>query len=262
MLIVIKVLTWMASPVGFLTWGSILGLALWFLKWKKTGVSLMATAVLQTVVFSSPSVSDYLIGSLEEEARVLQSKNQQAQRILSGERYGAIVLLGGATSPAYPPIRPHPDLGDATDRIWHAARLYKQGVAPKIIVSGGRSPGMENRADIQTEAQIMRQLLLDLGVPDSAIALENEARTTRENAEKTKSLVNGQQVALVTSASHMPRSIKTFEKIGVTVHAYPTDFRVAPQVSPLWDRLLPKSGNLEQSEAAIKELIALAIGYY
>ena len=108
----------------------------------------------------------------------------------------------------------------------------------------------------------MRDLLLDLGVPNSAIVLEDEARTTRENAEKTKSLVNNQSVALVTSAFHMPRSLKTFEKAGLKVAAYPTDFRVAPQVSPLWDRLLPKAGNLEQSEMAIKEFIALIIGYF
>lgn len=222
----------------------------------------MAAAVLQVIVFSSPFVSDYLVGTLEADARALQAKNQRAEKILSNERYGAIVLLGGATAPAHPPERPYPDLGDATDRIWHAARLYKQGLAPKIIVSGGRSPGMETRSDIQTEAQIMRDVLLDLGVPNSAIVLEDQARTTRENAEKTKSLVNNQSVALVTSAFHMPRSLKTFEKAGLKVDAYPTDFRVAPQASPLWDRLLPKAGNLEQSEMAIKEFIALVIGYF
>lgn len=262
MLIVIKVLTWMVSPLGFLTWGAALGLILSALRWRKTGRTLIAAAVLQVIALSSSLVSEYLIGTLEENARVLQAKNQQAQKILANERYGAIVLLGGATSAAYPPLRPHPDLGDATDRIWHAARLYKQGIAPKIIISGGRSPGMETRADIQTEAQVMRMLLLDLGVPDSALVLEEESRTTRENAEKTKALLNNQRVALVTSAFHMPRSMKTFEKAGLNVDAYPTDFRVAPKVLPLWDRLLPKAGNLEQSEIAIKEYVALAIGYF
>ena len=262
MLIIIKVLTWMASPVGFLTWGAALGLILFGLRWRRAGGSIIAAAIVQVVVLSSPVVSEYLIGSLEADARALQAKNQRAEKILSNERYGAIVLLGGATSPASPPTRPHPDLGDATDRIWHAARLYKQGLAPKIIVSGGRSPGMETRPDIQTEAQIMRELLLDLGVPDSALILEDQSRTTRENAEKTKSFVKNQSVALVTSAFHMPRSVKTFENAGLKVDAYPTDFRVAPQVEPLWDRLLPKARGLERSEIAIKEFIALAIGYF
>lgn len=261
MLILIKILTWLASPMGILTGGSLLGAILIITRWKKLGYSLLTVSIIQLIAFSSPLVSEQLVGHLENQARSLQAKNQQAERILSGQRYAAIVLLGGATSPASPPNRPHPDLGDAADRIWHSARLYKQGIAPKIIISGGRSPGMELRSDVQTEAQAMRLLLIDLGVPEQALILEDASRTTRENAEKTKALIGDRRIALVTSAFHMPRSVKTFERAGLTVDAYPTDFRVAPEVSPLWERLLPKAGELEKSEMAIKEYIALMINY-
>jgi uncharacterized SAM-binding protein YcdF (DUF218 family) len=261
MLVLIKILTWMASPLGFLTWGSISALVLVAIRWRKTGLALLGIAIGQVLIFSLPLASEKLLGHLEQEARVLQLKNQQAQLILSGQRYSAILLLGGATSPANPPQRPHPDLGDATDRIWHAARLYRQGLAPRIIISGGRSPGMEHNQNVQTEAQAMRLLLLDLGVPDSAMVLEDASRTTRENAEKTKQIIGQQRAALVTSAFHMPRSVRNFEKAGINVDAYPTDFRIAPEVAPLWARLLPRADELRNSEAAIKEYIALAINY-
>lgn len=262
MLILIKILTWLASPIGvFVTLGA-LGLFLSRLtRRKKLGAFFGLLGCIQLIVFASPIVADQLMRGLEDEARTLAKRNQQPERILSAEKYRAIVLLSGATSPASLPDRPHPDLGDASDRIWHAARLFKQGLAPSIIVTGGRSPGLEGRSDIQTEAQAIRLLLLDLGVPDSAIIIEDQARTTRENASKTKTYVGDGRVALVTSASHMPRSLATFDRAGVKADAYPTDFRVAPEVFPLWDRLLPDADALEKSETALKEYLALLIRY-
>jgi len=261
MLVIIKVLTWMASPVGFLVWGTGLGLLLQLSKWKKTARALIVLATLQVVIFSLPIVANQLMGALEQNARALQSANNDAQRILSGERYAAIVLLGGATSPAEPPERPYPELGGAADRIWHAARLYKQELAPKIILSGGRSPGLEGRIDLQTEAQAMRLLLLDLGVPDNALVLEDSSRSTKENAKNTKALVGSQPVALVTSAFHMPRAVKNFQEMGVKAYAYPTDFQGSLSADPLWARLLPKAKSLEMSETALKEYLALAVRY-
>jgi len=261
MLVIIKVLTWMASPIGFLVWGVGLGLLLRLSKWKKTAGTLVGLAILQVAVFSLPIVANQLMSNLEQDAKALESANNQAQRILSGERYAAIVLLGGATSPAEPPERPYPELGGAVDRIWHAARLYKQGLAPKIILSGGRSPGLEGRTDLQTEAQAMRLLLLDLGVPDNALVLEESSRSTKENVNNTKTLVGNQPVALVTSAFHMPRAMRNFQEMGVKAYAYPTDFQANLSADPLWARLLPKAKSLEMSETALKEYLALAVRY-
>jgi uncharacterized SAM-binding protein YcdF (DUF218 family) len=262
MLIVIKFLTWAASPIGLLVWGTALGLGLYAAsRWRKTGIGLIALSLFQLVFFALPMVSDRLLGHLENQARSLAQENNQASRLLQGETYAAIVLLGGATKPASPPLRPDPDLGDAVDRIWYAARLYKKGLAPKIIVSGGRSAGLESRQDIQTEAQAMQMLLLDLGVPEAAIVLESSARSTRENASKVRALVPQGTIALVTSAFHMPRSIRNFQRERLSADAYPTDFRVAPQVEAFWQRLLPRADALNDSETALKEYIALVFNY-
>lgn len=263
MLITIKILTWLVLPIGILALSALIGLLLlWRLKKKRWwGQALIALGTLQLLAFSSPFISDHLFGSLEAKARDLSAKNQRARMILEGNRYGAIVLLGGGMRPKVEPMRPFADMGDAADRVWHAARLYRQGLAPKIIVSGGRIPGLESRKDIQTEAQAMKSLLTDFGVPSSAIVIEDQSRNTRENARFTKSEIGAQRAALVTSAFHMPRAQKNFEREGLAVDAFPTDFRVAPSADPLWNKLLPNAQSLQNSEAALKEYIAIFLRY-
>jgi uncharacterized SAM-binding protein YcdF (DUF218 family) len=261
-LILIKILTWIASPLGILALGAFFALALLLvrrLRW--LSITIIFVAILQLIGFSSPIVADALLEPLENQARMLAEGGKRAEKILEQKNYAAIILLGGATTPASPPRRPDPDLGSAADRIWHAARLYQQGLAAKIIVSGGRSPGLESETAIQTEAQAMRLLLLNLGVPATAIILEEQSRTTRENAALTKKLIGNQPAALVTSAFHMPRSIKNFQKEGLVVDAFPTDFQVTPEVTPLWARVLPTAGALQKSEMALKEYIALLVNY-
>lgn len=261
MLILIKILTWTASPIGALIWGLVLAALAAKLRWRKTSMAMAIISVMQLLVFSTSIVSDALLGSLEDRARVLEAQSNRAAKLLNAERYGAIVILGGAMSPASPPRRVYPDLSDAADRVWHAARLYRHGIATRIIASGGKSTGLEHRGDIASEATSMRQLLMDLGIPAKAIILEETSRTTHENATFTKKLVGNQRVALVTSAFHMPRAHAIFEKAGIPADAFPTDFRVSPETDAGWARWLPKAEYLQRSETALKEYLALAIRY-
>lgn len=261
MLILIKLLTWTASPIGALIMGFLAALVMVFLKYRKAAAACAVIAIAQLLAFSTSYVSDALLGGLERRASLLEADHERAEQLLTAKPFGAIVVLGGSIHPAYPPRRAYPDLNEAADRIWHAARLYKQGVAKRIIATGGKGPGLENREDIASEAVTMRQMLVDLGVPASAVVLEESSRTTRENAEFTKSLASGERVALVTSAFHMPRAYAAFRSAGVAVDAFPTDFRVVPETSPDWSRWLPSASNLHRSETALKEYLALAVGY-
>lgn len=72
----------------------------------------------------------------------------------------AIVLFGGGIRPSEYAGQ-MPDMGSEADRIWLAARLYKAGKAPMVLLSGG-----SDRSSYATsEAQAMRELLLEMGVP-------------------------------------------------------------------------------------------------
>jgi len=88
-----------------------------------------------------------------------------------------------------PPCRrcvPDPELFDSSDRVWHAARLFHRGLAPRIIVSGGSFLVATGQAPpTQTEALAMRQFLVALGVPESAIVMEGKSLNTIENMQET-----------------------------------------------------------------------------
>jgi uncharacterized SAM-binding protein YcdF (DUF218 family) len=169
---------------------------------------------------------------------------------------GAIVVLGGGTAP----IRygsSYPDLGPASDREWHGARLYQAGKAPLIILSGGHDP----QFSATSSAESMRQFIRALGVPDSDILLEEESRNTTQNADFTADILARRginRILLVTSALHMPRSRALFEAQGIEVIPAATDHEVT--ALPGWRKWLPDTAALDGSSRAIKEIVGRLVG--
>src|SRR5215210_2328782 len=81
----------------------------------------------------------------------------------------AIVVLGAAQYVG----RPSPVL---KARLDHAISLWTRGLAPLLLVTGGMGAG-----DTTSEGAVSRQYALRHGVPDSAILVEGQGRTTRES---------------------------------------------------------------------------------
>jgi uncharacterized SAM-binding protein YcdF (DUF218 family) len=253
----IKVMTWAASPLGALCIGLVLG---WLIKlaWPDRiwGGLVMLLAVGQLIVWATPPVAHHLQAALEQRAQAQVQNN-------TGGPYQAIVLLGGMTRSTLSPLEVgwQPDLTDASDRAVHAAHLWHQGTAPLIIVSGGAWPSNPPKP---AEALWIRQLLVMLGVPQAAILLETDSTTTRENMANVARLMQTHDIsgrlAVVTSASHMPRALQNARRAGLTVDAYPTDWRA----HAILDRPLPWAPNSEAlmlSSYALKEWIALTWRY-
>jgi len=176
-----------------------------------------------------------------------------------------IVLLGGGTEPAHAP-RTAPELNGAGDRLLRAARLYRQGKAPAILLSGGNIIWLENRAS--TPAADMTALLGEMGVPASAIWLEDRSQNTYENALFCAQILKEKGISraiLVTSAMHMPRSVALFRKQGIQVIPAPADFAVTQAgLSELtsspgaWAvNLLPSAGSLSLTTACLKEYLGM-----
>jgi len=108
----------------------------------------------------------------------------------------AIVVLGAAQYDG----RPSPVL---KARLDHALVLWNQGLAPHVILTGGKGSG-----DTTTEAAVGRAYLLRHGVPDSALLLENEGRSTAESLGGVAELLTTRQlgeVILVSDPFHMMR---------------------------------------------------------
>jgi uncharacterized SAM-binding protein YcdF (DUF218 family) len=253
--IALKVLAYLASPMGVFTAGLIAGAVLALLRLPRLGRLIAVLATAQLIVFSFSAVSDALLRPLEDEARAEAAEAPACC-------YDAIVVLGGSIGPAMPPLRPDPELFDSSDRVWHAARLFHRGVAPRIIVSGGSYAVQIGEAPpTQTEAMAMRQFLLALGVPEDRIVMEGRSLNTIENMRETRSLIGASRVALVTTGYHMPRALRLARRAGLNAEAFPTDWQVMPTSSPFWEALVPSVGALGASGTAIREYLALAFDY-
>ncbi|WP_427162639.1 YdcF family protein [Aliinostoc sp. HNIBRCY26] len=197
-------------------------------------------------------VSKYLVRSLEWQ-------NIPSVQLPTAE---AIVVLGGATKSAFPP-RPTVDLSEQGDRVIYAAQLYRQKKAPLIILSGGR---IDWRGSGSSESADMVTLLTSIGIPGEALIQEPDSLNTYQNAVNVKKILESRgirQILLVTSALHMPRSLKIFQRQGIDAIPAPTDFLVSqgelqelassPKAAIL--NLLPDTNNLHQFTNALKEYV-------
>lgn len=166
----------------------------------------------------------------------------------------AIVVLGGSLNL---PNDSHPLSGitNSSDRMLVAMRLYRAGKAPLIVLSGGDSPLLAKSRSVH-EADEMRNLLEEWGVPDSAIVVEDRSINTHENAMFTRELLEPSgigHIILVTSAAHMPRAAATFRKVGFDMIPVPADFLTG------WERQIsvfdwfPGTGALRDSSKAMHE---------
>jgi len=178
-----------------------------------------------------------------------------------------IVVLGGGTySPLYP--RKIVEMSGAGDRVTYAYWLFKQGKAEHLLLTGGSIDWLSSDENPATD---MANLLKMLGVPEEAIWLEPESRNTYEDAAYSAKILKEKgisRIILVTSAFHMPRSVKLFEKQGLQVIPAPVDFVVTQKG---WDNLttanlayqlnnlLPGAENLSNTTKALKEYLGILV---
>ena len=144
-------------------------------------------------------------------------------------------------------------LGGAA-RVLEAARIFKVLGGP-IVSSGGPPHGR----DMIPESEVMRQALLDLGVPDSMILLESESKVTREEAILSAEILHAHGITsciVVTSDTHMRRALATFRRAGLdavpAIALNPVAFE-----SPV-RRWLPTQQALEFSQEVAHEYVGLA----
>lgn len=110
-------------------------------------------------------------------------------------------------------------------RIAQAAELLRQGVAPRVVMSGGRRWGPT------TEAEAMLQHWLTLGLDGGQVLLERRSLTTRGNARCCAELLRREaltRVGIVTCDFHLPRAIRHFAAEGVLAQGFPAPAHRTP----------------------------------
>jgi uncharacterized SAM-binding protein YcdF (DUF218 family) len=145
----------------------------------------------------------------------------------------------------------------AANRVAEAVRIYNLIDPVWVISSGGRFERDPNAPSGDT----MRDAMIQLGVPASRILVETEARNTREEAVVVARMLRplkAAHVVLVTTDSHMRRSLGTFRVAGI--EAVPAIARTPEKRAPWGFPLLPSQPGMEQAQAVMHEIIG--IGYY
>jgi uncharacterized SAM-binding protein YcdF (DUF218 family) len=147
-----------------------------------------------------------------------------------GDPKGDVLIVLGGTQ-----------LGDGTfggNSYWRAvygAQIFREGGFRRMVITGGHG-GYPNTISI---AQAMANLMVGLGVPREDITLEEESRSTRENALFTARLLNQQagpgsdwraaRKVLLSSDIHMRRAHAAFERAGLDTSPAPS-----PDVGKRW----------------------------
>lgn len=134
-------------------------------------------------------------------------------------------------------------------RLIEGIRVYKKCPGSKLVLSGGKG-----RNSNVSDAELMGDLALNLGVPKEDMILETESTTTKDEAELLRPILGDEKFVLVTSASHMPRAMGIFREMGMNPVAAPTGHLVKRYGNNRsW---MPSVGNLKKSEAAFYEILA------
>ncbi|MBF0416017.1 MAG: YdcF family protein [Magnetococcales bacterium] len=251
-----KIVTFLISPLGTSLFLALVGWILTYRKQYRWALRVNALAILWLLLWSMPLASRWLRGVIESPFPLVAIENVPTAQ--------AIVVLGGGIIPSQQKGNP-PNLNQAGDRMWHAARLYHAGKAPILILSGGNFfPPY-----LTSEAEAMRIFMHDLGVPDNAMILEDRSRTTKENALYTLPMLQERHihsVLLVTSAMHMRRALLLFNTAGIQVIPTAIDHEGLNVSDPTsysvldWHNAIPDSGSLEGSGRAIKEWVGPLVG--
>src|SRR5579859_2012727 len=110
----------------------------------------------------------------------------------AAKKSDAIVVLGrGVTKKGYP---------CSAERVKHAAALYNQGIAPVIILAGGKLP-----EDYDVEAKVMKEIGQSEGIPEKDIVVEGKSHNTYEDLLLTKAILDTnhvQSIVLVSDQFH------------------------------------------------------------
>lgn len=247
-----KLLPLAVYPLGLALMLQILGLVWRRRRW---GPWLAGAGMVLLWLGSMPVISRQLAWRLEEKAVLL------TPAVLP--QADAVVVLGGGMVPPLPPRR-QVEVNGAGDRLLTGIDLMDQGLAPWLIVSGGEGANFTAHHPASTQAQSAADLAGRLGVPADRLLVSGQGRNTAEEAVALNRLAQDQQwqsVLLVTSATHLPRSVATFRRLtGLTIIPVACDFQLPtrelfgrPTFSSVLHDVLPNSQALNLTSLTMKE---------
>jgi uncharacterized SAM-binding protein YcdF (DUF218 family) len=233
-----KILSFLISP---LNWVCIL-LIIGFL-WKKWKIILSSLLVL--LLFSNHFL--YLTAVQAYEQAVADSYDPY-------KIYEVVIVLGGVSR--YDDDNEMMDFNGNIERLLNVLPMVENGQVQHILFAGGSGSLVQD----EKEANVIGDYLISIGIKEGALILEDESRNTYENAKYAAEIIKKRQlkpVLLVTSATHMYRSVKCFEAQGLFIDTYKVDYTEAEHRWSVDALLLPHPKVLDSWTALFHEWIGL-----
>lgn len=231
-----KTISFFVHPFGFIFTLLLLTLFLFLMKKELIAKYLLGLSSLSLFLFSYPPISNYLVSSLENRyEKYPYSEDVKYIHILgSGHNTDSTQPLSSQVSSA------------GLHRIIEGVMIHKNIPDSKIICTG-----YGGKTDTPT-AVMCQRVALALGVDIQDVILGVEAKDTEEEAVFNKSIVKDEKFVLVTSATHMDRSMNLFQSYGLNPIAAPTNFYKTEDNG--WFQA-PNIDSLRKSQIAIHEYI-------
>ncbi|UZW58698.1 YdcF family protein [Lysobacter enzymogenes] len=242
---------WLTQPLHASAVGLALAALVWLLHWRRSALALGVLALAWSLLWSLPAAAGALRDSLQR-----GYLGQSAEGLPQAD---VIVVLGGGIGRVSAFARGDADAPElAGNRVAAAARAWQAGRAPAILVSGGASTSTRGIS----EAEIMADALVELGVPRQALVLEDASGDTRANAERSARIAaerGWKRAILVTSALHMPRALQWFQRAGLPALPLAPEPPVAAAPPEAWT---PSMRTLDESAQALREYAGLVVATF
>ncbi|MEA2041503.1 MAG: YdcF family protein [Bacteroidota bacterium] len=180
--------------------------------------------------------------------------HKQSPEVINN-RYSAGIVLGGMCN--YNEKVNTIVFNETGDRLAQTLRLYNLNIIDKIIVSGGAGRLFTEE---KKEADIIKQYLLSLNIPEEDILIEKTSKNTYENAKYTAKLIRRAELKgnflLISSAQHLPRAQKCFSKQGIETEIYSANMDIGTPLG-VSDYFIPQAKTLKDWEKLIHEIIGI-----
>jgi len=217
---------------------------LWFTRRQKTGKIIVSLGVVILIAVSYGVASEKLLRPLEYKYPPMTD----VSAVLDVEW---VVVLGGGSSPdAHLPITGQLSHASLV-RLVEGIRIHRKLLKSKLILSGG---GAFNTV---AEAKTMADVAVILGIDSKDCILESESKDTKDQARLIHKNVGDSRFVLVTSASHMPRSMALFEKRGMRPIPAPIGHKVKERQKINPAMFFPSAGMIAKMEHAFHEYLGL-----
>jgi len=150
-------------------------------------------------------------------AVIIYVQRVQSSRILSEDKLAnsqVILVLGASLKPDGTPS------DELTDRLVTGVKLYKDGKAPRVLVTGDDGKFHTN------EVAAMRQYLVDRGVSSTDILVDGQGYRTYESCARAVEIYHIQKAIVVTQNFHLPRALYLCNALGMDAVGTPADLHV------------------------------------